>query len=318
MSVHTIRTEDDAWEVLNQLLSGKISDKTAENMKLGEWASLDVAIRGDRYNASLTPRVMDALLQFHQQLGKSLALAAYGKADRRTLTEDDTEDLQLDFQIKQGSSQIFVSLADAIQKVGNRLETLPPETFLLVTIVLGLVYCGSLAIKGYFETSEARERTAQGAQENKRMTLLAKAYERLRGEGINPAEIEKHAASAYGRIVDSIPDADTAKIGGVSLSKPTLERLQHHDSEPYRGPARLSGSFTVRSVSNKYSEMHFLTLTQGNTRIRASYNPTALSAKVKALIYEALDSKGELKLTIKITNEYQPRRQLNGEIESFD
>jgi hypothetical protein len=319
MDQTVIESEEQAWEVLRDLVRGAISDDVAAAFELGDWASLSLNIKGRRYQSSVTPRLMQGLLTFHNNLSRTLALTQYGRADGRTLNYDDQERLQLVFEISGGSTGIKAKVSRA-----TRAEiTVPPRLSLMMAIIVALAYCSGVAIKSYFDTKQSahnvemqRERTEQSRQETERLRLLRDAYEQLRQYQEKPEAIEDMARNSYMSILKSVPDAERVDVGGIRLNREQIERILDVDLTSDNFPRHLRGVFTVRGLRNAEPQKYYLHLERGDARIRASYDPTKIDAATTRRITDALINKSDLKLHVVITGRY--RSQLNATVVSFE
>jgi hypothetical protein len=331
--VIAIRTEDDAWRVLKDLLAKKISEAQASEVEFGDWAQVTFSVAGDKYHSSLTPRLMRGLGRFHRTLEESFALVEHGKPDARKLSEEDVEDLQLEYLVLGGSSLIRVELDKSIEELLKKLPQLNARQALLLALILALGYCGKPAVQGYFEmekgrqqveirkqeTERSRHEVERSKQETERMRILDDAHKRAQEElKANIRPLKELPRSGYQDLLRSIPDADSAELLGIHFSAEDLEEFQEKKRPPYKGPRHLNGKFVVHALANTNSEEFFLTVSQGSTRIRASYNPKKIPSSVTERINKALQEKGSLTLHVTITNRYTPVKLFSGRIDTFD
>ena len=316
MDQQLIRSEEEAWEVLGRLLAGRILDDTASAYELGDWAQLSVDIKGQKYRSSLTPRLMQGLLTFNNNVTRTFALTAYGRADARAVDREEQEALQLVFYVGGGSTAIKAKL-----KRSYSVEvTIPPRLALMTTIVVALAYGGAIAIKSYFESNAGIQREhlrlEQSREETRRLELFKDALRQLQEHNIQSQLIADMARSSYVAIIKSLPDAESVDIAGIPLSRDQMDDILDTDPDSDQFPRTMAGRFTVRGLKNTLPNKYFLNLERGQTKIRASYNPTQLDQATIARIAEALLNKSDMELRIRLTGRY--RSQLNGTIISFD
>jgi hypothetical protein len=317
LDLRTIESEEEAWLVLEQLARGKISDQEAMAYRIGEWAQLSLRVNGDRYRSSITPKLMHGLLSYHNGLARAIALTKYGKPDGRLLNDEDHHSLQLDFSIEGGSTRVKA-------KINRSLQTeisLGAGTALAIAIVVALAFCGAVAIKGYFdataerhEIERERQRTEQSRQETLRLDILRKVLEQMHNYNLHL--IDDIARSSYMAIIRSIPDAESVDISGVRLTRDDLDEILSGDLEHDDYPKTIAGSFTVRGLRNTFPQKYFLNLERGDVKIRAAYDPTLIDSATASKITNALQTKGTLRLHIRLVGRY--RSQINGVVVSFD
>jgi hypothetical protein len=62
-SVIILETEDDAWQLLSDLIDKSRSFEVLPDISFGNWAKIDVYIPGAKYNSAMTPYMMQGWVE---------------------------------------------------------------------------------------------------------------------------------------------------------------------------------------------------------------------------------------------------------------
>src|SRR5690606_7981801 len=99
-----VRNDQDALALLEQLIEG--ADIKYEQVTFEDWPRLQLNVKGERYNSTITPELMKAFLELQSAINKSYALARYS-ASSRNLRDAEREELKLVVKVSEGSSEFF-------------------------------------------------------------------------------------------------------------------------------------------------------------------------------------------------------------------
>ena len=132
-TILTIRNEEDAWAVLDQLLD----DKRVGLIEFDGWPRLGIKIEGEGYSSSLNTGQMLAFVEFKLVMSRAYCSIAHGSYDARRLKKHEEEQLQLTTTVKKGSSITdtdFTSLVNAFAQIVTQF----PQVTLAAAVVLSL------------------------------------------------------------------------------------------------------------------------------------------------------------------------------------
>jgi hypothetical protein len=105
----SIRSEQDAYNLLQQILNESISLEGSE-LRLEGWPKLHIYLTGEKFHQTLTPSVMKGFIDLQHGIYKSYALAVHHTADTRILTKEESDDLEIEVKVEEGSSDVEVDL----------------------------------------------------------------------------------------------------------------------------------------------------------------------------------------------------------------
>ena len=253
MSTLLITTEAQAYSALERALAGKLPSDT--ELKFENWPKLTFVVRGDGFDASLTPPIMIGLLEFQKSLYKSYASIRYGNASKR-LTNDEKDALQISISVKKGSSDLTVPFDELAKHLITELvQKMPSEYVLIAVLSIAVMYFGSSFLKTLLDnrkevrlkeiTDDTQRKTLEAMkfgsqQETQRSAILANAMSRL--PELGPASVA--AIEAHSEIIKSIGTAESADISGVTIDGDTaltlVQNKRHRSTE-----ARLDGLYRL-------------------------------------------------------------------------
>lgn len=217
-----IRSEDDAWNNLERLLTGD-AHAPPEGMDLDGWPTLSVKV--DDGTSVVTASLMNGLLEYQRALYRSYVIAKYDLDDLRKITEEEKADLEVRFRISAGSTGIdadLVPIIDAVSAViRNKMEV---WHLLVVSIAAGLLFT-SAALFRVFMQNRRDIRLAEVASKEKKDYLdhlhyasqedtnrLAMITDALRGSPAGAGLIEQ-SANANMALLDALAKTGKATYG---------------------------------------------------------------------------------------------------------
>ena len=132
-----IANDNDAMQFLKNALNSEYDNKIVQ-LDFQSWPKLEINIKGDRYDSTLTAAMMKALIEFQVHLNRVYGTILYNK-DGRSIKDDEREAIEILFKIEKGSSNLIADLSGFFSELGkNAVEKLTGKQ--IVTIVLGAAF----------------------------------------------------------------------------------------------------------------------------------------------------------------------------------
>lgn len=248
-----ISTEKRAYEALQQALEGKLPPNTT--LKFGDWANLSFVVRGDGYDASITPPIMVGLLDYQRGIYRAFASVKYGNPNKR-LSDEEKQLLQINVKVSKGSAQYQVSAEELLKHfITETMTKMTPEQVLIAVLSIAVMYFGGSFLRTLLDNrkevrikevgDETQRATLEAMkfsseQETKRTAILAEALRQQPRLKAAAAE----AVDAHSALVKSVRDADEAEIADVHIERDeavVLTRNGRHDVTQ----ARLDGKYRL-------------------------------------------------------------------------
>lgn len=232
-----LRSEESAWEFLDWLRQHP-ADADIEDIQLGHarWAWLQIHYTGSRFNASLTPAIMEALLTLQSGIHRSYALAKYGDERISRLTSQDRRNTEITVQVEPGTTGLEIDgtkiATHFIDVVGHTMNGTQVTVIAVLALVLFFGLSGFKLVlaemsKNKSKEIDATERAAERAQDVRSAIALSqeetKRLEILKGitESFpKVVVVQNEAARVSESMLRSLSSDDTLDIQGVSVPGP--------------------------------------------------------------------------------------------------
>lgn len=233
----SLRSEDDAWRLLEWLLADK------ENFAQPEfdgWPVISLKIEGDRYESTLSTSLMRQVSEIQGAINRCYSRTAYQK-DARSVKQAERDELELVFEIRKGSTELKADATGLLDRLGDAMKKPSTANVAAITLVaLALIISGSSLLSNLSSNRKAVE--------EKRLELLAKAIDRAPDLKDATPEFQK----IYKDIVASASDADQITVGSQRISSADISKIA--DSQRIGGQrVDLEGIYKVDAV-RRYSK----------------------------------------------------------------
>ncbi|NHO34470.1 hypothetical protein [Acetobacter fallax] len=148
MTVVSIPTEQSAFNLLRDILNNTIDARNIDiDFASATWAKFRLRITGERYHSTLNADLMRALVEYQTTLYRVAAFARNGKMRGSALDENARENLKLNFQIADGSSDIWAEATKAITEFAGKVtDGMGPKAKLTIALVAILSIFGGTPV----------------------------------------------------------------------------------------------------------------------------------------------------------------------------
>lgn len=316
-----VKNEEQAWDLLKLFAEGGLDKNPDIEVEFDGWPNFGLTVKGERYQSSITTGMMGAYLEFQRNLNRARALGVYGVPDARHLTNEEVEEGDVVISVSPGSTVLKADIAPIVQSIASRVADISSVELIGIAVILGLTFCGATLIRHHFKTKSAvleaerdKQITERSKEETKRMKILDNAYRRLDAKQIDFQQVNILAINSQVAILESIPDADTAMLGGVSFSNREINEIETPSSEE-KFPVEISGDFEIRGLRTTYVDRYFLTLRRNGMRISASFDPSELDPKTIDRLKGAVIGRQKIRLKLMLTD--RPYKQYRGYVKQF-
>lgn len=308
--VTVIESEEQAWDVLEKILSGELRIESAKDFQLGDWASVSLYIPGKQYDSALTTYMMSGWVEAQRSVYRSYALVASGSADARNLTDIDKDRLEIVVRVSGGSSDQDADLSDIIaQIVQSAVNKMEPWQIITVLISLGLIYTGGSVLRTWIE-SKKEEKIAETSSKN--ITEALEAVKFTVASDAEKREILNRAVQRVPIVSDLSDEADAARhslikhasktdaeLNGVSLPSNVTSKLTR-ESRAETTDERLDGPYKILKVDTTVPDGFRVLIEDVNTEesFQASVQDVMASEKDREIIQQAEWSKIAVRLKV--------------------
>lgn len=199
--------------------------------KFKGWPNFHVQIEGDRYNGTMTPKLMAGFIEFHEQLLRAYAEVRYDSPALTRLTGAEKAELDLVFQISKGCTDGKGSLDEIINKLVsalpmNKMTGGQVSAFLIVAV---LSFAGYHIFSDWSAADLEKARLeAKAKSDDTNAQIISKLADVIAGQQMtkDAARVRDRATEGYRSIVAGAPDASSMEIQNEHYNADELEKIR--------------------------------------------------------------------------------------------
>lgn len=248
-----INNENDAWVFLEKALKGELPEGSFE-LVFKDWPVVEFRIKGERFDSSLTAKVMEGFVELQKAVNRAYAKACYDKPSSAALTDDEKQALSLVVRVSQGSSIFQIDLQETAETFLKGLAGKMNGTQAVITIIgMSLTVGGVVGYKSYLENQrdlkQIETATFLSSQETERMKIFADAMEK---QAIL-AYAKDDADEAFNTMLKGAKDADYFEIDGRKIEGTVIQDLVR-SSRSRSNEVQLNGACRILKVDSSKPE----------------------------------------------------------------
>lgn len=256
-----IHNEDEAFELLKQALSNKVSD-TAQVTFEG-WPVFNLTIEGKDFNGSIPTRIMPPILELQKEIHRIYCRARYKTENTNRLTSEERELLELIVTIKPGSTKFITDLFNALNEIVKNSNMNGTEVLTLL-IVISVLLASIVGWKDWLSSQERKHgqdaTVRHSEQETERLKLITEAIVKIPEIKQNRKAIEDLQSD----LARKLKPTDQIKINEVPII--SGDRAEEIVREPKQSSksVRLDGDYAINDVKfpEKYGEAYRFSVTR--------------------------------------------------------
>jgi len=225
MSVLEIGSENDAWELIEKALHGKLP-KEFDYVSFGTWPSINFVLTGKKYQSSLTPSIMRAIIHLQTDIFRTYAKLNYDSTKANTLTDIDKAGLEIQVKVSDGSTKGKIDLQEIFNKIASgAIIKMEARHYVIIAAIAAATYGGTTVFNNYLQQQkEIKQIEAQqfaSEADLKKFELLAEA------KTVSPEIVIIHddAQEFYNTMLKGAATADNIEIGGHKISGDVAKQL---------------------------------------------------------------------------------------------
>ena len=314
--MYIIENENQAIDLLDFLLDRKDSSELY-NIKFAGWPSYHMHVEGDKYHQTITPSIMNGFLELQAGIYKSYALINYDSDTTNCLTKSERNELEIEVEVKDGSSSFDVNLTEIgikfIESTAGKMTSGQALTLILVFTVLyfGKNYLQQiLAAKKQARESELdlQKNTEERKERLETIKLLTQQNPKFneviaKANNFDPRvkKIQQHALDTNAAILKSVQEADSVEIQNAVILPGDVAKELSITPKTRWDPIRIDDWYRVLEVdsSNAASRKIRLQRVKDNKELICVLENDTLDQKNLQLIQQAEWKYAKIFLNIK-------------------
>lgn len=311
-----INSEEQAWEVLSELLDGNLHIESLDDLVLGDWVKATVLIPGQRYDSALNTYMMQGWQDAQRAVYRSYALVAKGSADGRVLSDEEKDNLELVIKVKSGSSDQEADLVGILKEAATgAVDKMEPHQIAIVLIVLILTWGGQAVFRNWLNNRKEEKLAELSESTNKEaFKTISKAFEAIQSVASDQKKVaaldeaqgqvpvveglREQAEIARASIVKHASQSD-AEINGVSIPAEAGQKISRETRSSAK-EERKDGVYRIQKVDTQVADGFrvYVENTADGEEFSASVQEIVSSLSHREVIKEAEWSKVPVELQI--------------------
>lgn len=256
MQTLTITSEKDAFELMQRALRDEIGE--AYNIVFKGWPKLTIVLEGEGYAGTITPSLMEALVDFQQGLNRAYAKVVYNQDNARGLKDTERQELEFKAKVENNCTKIDIDLTEILKKTVDILGSKMEAKHVVILGVVGMsMWVSDTAIKAHYEAEtriktvqeETTKATALSQEESKRLEIFAQAV----AQKPELSELNKDAATSHIGLLKGISDAASIEINGIEFKKDDAKSLSS-TKRMISTEVQLNGNYQILAVDTSHPE----------------------------------------------------------------
>jgi hypothetical protein len=300
MATYHIKTEAEAWDMIEKVLAGGVSFPESPQFDFQGWPLLDVYLPSTPIQGSISPTMMAAFIELQKSINRTYLLVASNTADLRALSAGERERLEIRVKVEKGSSDYSIDLTKIFESIGAEAFGKMDSAHIAITVLgVALVIGGVVAFKSWLDSKAELRKVDADAEGQAALIELQKetlkagtAHMRILADAIKQQplldDVEAATEPARAQLVKSLGEEGGGRAFGVSLSADAAREIgsqRRQQSET----VKLAGNYRVIKVDTSSPDGFRVTLgddTNG-TEITATMQDALVSEAHKTAIQRA-------------------------------
>jgi hypothetical protein len=287
-----IRSADDAWELLQQALSGQ---DLPENLTLifDGWPTFELNVRGKDWHSTVPTRVMGPLLEVQRDLHRAYANIRYGAPNLRKLSDEERDLLELVVKVEEGSSDYQAPMWEQFTELAKKaVEKMNSRDVVIAVLGAAVVFGGVEINKAWVAVAQEEKQVNQTVELSKQETERLKVFADAVKERPALKEARADFEASQNRLLKTVKPGDTVQLKGVALAGTDAMAITHNE-RARASDIHLTGTFGVIAIDASKAAGFRIKVARINDGMTFSATvPLELDSDQKDLIQKAEWSKG--------------------------
>lgn len=296
MSATKLETAIEAIDFLTQFREKEIDQEIEFT---GELVKFDLVIEGPGFCATVPGELARGIWELQESLYKAAAFALTGSEDIRRLSAVQRQNLELIFEVKEGSTELLASLDKFFTALGDGFKSMSEsnrkKTLICIAIIIAGTFLSYRGIDGYLEN---QEKDAQRDHEIKLMQIVRDAA--LAGQAID--KFDKAVEDGAKSVIRGAPTATGIKFNSATFDQDQIQAVNQRAARVRSIAESVEDEFRIYSGDSHSSDSTRFTLGGSDGQeFAVSVNDSDLSKEDLEKIWNAFKARARIKLEVTIT-----------------
>ncbi len=272
----------------------------------GELAAMCINVKGEKYHSTIPSELARGLWEYQEAIYKAAAFVMFGADDIRRLPSATKAELELVFEVSEGSSALLAPLKDLFVAIGDGIKTMDDrhkvKTIILIAVILagGVVAWKALDDSGIAKKEEIKATLALRTEEEK-----TKQFEIIaRASAAQPAvrQFEKAAEEGTKAVVRGASDAESIGIGRAKFSRDDIKEANQRSARTGSTATVIEGDYRVFGTESRHGDStRYVLAGADGVEFPVTVSHGDLGADDLEKLWAAARSRTAIKLEVSIT-----------------
>lgn len=301
----TIQNESDAFAVLQRLLDGE--DFGIERIRFKGWPTYNLYLKGEKFEASVTPSVMRALLELQRGVYRTATQAIYDDTNINRLTDEQRSQFELVLTVSQGSSDFLAKFWEIFEKIAkDGIGKMSGKQVAVVLVAAGLLYTGASVSEHYIDQLSKEAEQKADVQKKQIDADVQKSHDEVTTKQLQiladvvkkfpeTRQIAEDAKTVQHEVLRGSGEAQTIRLNGATLSGDRAREITHEDrqiSEDFK----FDGLYRILAVDTSDSEVTRVRIGNGDGQFLANFKDDSLGSRQIARLQTNLMSREPIRI----------------------
>jgi len=295
----TLNNEQEAFALLNKLVSGEFSDEQAENLVVTfseSISTLEIKIDGENYHGTVPGELARGLWEFQAALYRAGAFATYGVADIRKLTNEQRAQFELVFDVKEGSTDLIADLKEVMENLKGVFDGMSGIQKSITLITIALIISGLL---GFQHHSDNETEIAKERQRTEQLKVVKDAALGRSSQIIS--KYEQATEIGVTSIAKGASDATQIKAGRVTLDRAAIIEINKKSDRTQSTAEVIDSNFRVYEMQTKDTTKDACVIASPDGReFNITIHHDEFSETLRRKIWDAAEKRQTIRLEVSV------------------
>lgn len=201
MTANVIISDENLFQNLKELIENP-ERFIGANVEIGNIPPLEIKLKGDQFNHSLTTTVMKGLVEFQEAINRSYCIARYNSSNLKYLEDYERDKLELVIVVNSGCTELVADFKDIVKNIKEFcVDMTPNQKIAVISLFLA-------AFLAYSMVKSVESVLIEKSKDQTSIALEAEHTKQLLGSQENVLKAVELGAAGQQQEVDASKKAD--------------------------------------------------------------------------------------------------------------
>ena len=271
-----------------------------------ELADIRIKITGEKYHGTVPGELARGLWEYQEALYKAAAFGLTGIEDIRKLSTLQRQELELVFQVIDGSTDLVAPITAFTKALGEGFKSMDSRNKAIVLVCIAVLlaagFVGWKALESSATTKQEEIKAGVQIRLEEEKTKQFAAFSRITGANATIQKFDKAVEEGTRSILRAASDAQEVKVGRVTFNRSDIQEVNQRATRTASTASIVEGMFRVFGTESKLNDSTRYTLSgEDGIDFPVIINHSELSPDDLDKIWNAAKSRTSIGLEVSIT-----------------